>query len=354
MPQTLLTAILLFQHFKCKHPDLIVRKEILSEEISIMEKNSLIYVAGHRGMVGSSIVNQLKTRGYNNIITATSSELDLKDQDAVNKFFRSNNIDFVFLAAARVGGIKANIAHPAEFLYDNLMIQNNIYECCRKYEIKKLLFLGSSCIYPKDCPQPMKEEYLMTGPLEPTNEGYALAKIAGVKMALYYKQQYGLNTICPMPCNLYGANDHFDPENSHVLSALVKKFVDAVEEDSEKVVLWGTGVARREFLNVEDLSVALLFLMDTWNNPEIINIGWGEDISIRDLATLAAKKTGYYGQIEWDTSMPDGMLRKCMDISKIAALGFKPKIVLEDGITQMISDYKQIRKNQLTITSNNG
>lgn len=320
----------------------------MSEKISIMEKNSLIYVAGHRGMVGSSIVNQLKKQGYDNIVTAASSELDLKDQEAVTKFFRSNSIEFVFLAAAKVGGIKANIAHPAEFLYDNLMIQNNIFECCRKYSIKKLLFLGSSCIYPKDCPQPMKEEYLMTGPLEPTNEGYALAKIAGLKMAQYYNQQYGMNTICPMPCNLYGANDHFDPENSHVLSALVKKFVDAQEENLEKVVFWGTGVARREFLNVEDLSIALLFLMDKWDNPEIINIGWGNDISIRDLATIVAEKTGYNGQIGWDTSMPDGMLRKCMDISKITALGFKPKIALDDGITQMISDYKKIKKNPIS------
>jgi GDP-L-fucose synthase len=318
-------------------------------EVPIMEKNSLIYVAGHRGMVGSSIVNQLKRKGYNNIVTATSSELDLKNQTAVNTFFRSNNFDYVFLAAAKVGGIKANIAHPAEFLYDNLMIQNNIFECCRKYKIKKLLFLGSSCIYPRDCPQPMKEEYLMTGPLEPTNEGYALAKIAGLKMALYFHQQYGLNTICPMPCNLYGANDHFDPENSHVLSALVKKFVDAVEEDSEKVVLWGTGIARREFLNVEDLSAALIFLMNKWDNPEIINVGSGDDISISDLATIVAKKTSYNGQIEWDTSMPDGMLRKCMDISKITTLGFKPKINLEDGILQMINDYKKIKNTLLTI-----
>ncbi len=304
-------------------------------------------------MVGSSIISQLKKSGYNNIITATSNELDLKDRGAVDNFFRSNSIEYVFLAAAKVGGIKANISHPAEFLYDNLMIQNNIFECCRKYGIKKLLFLGSSCIYPKDCPQPMKEEYLMTGPLEPTNEGYALAKIAGLKMALYYNQQYGLNTICPMPCNLYGANDHFDPENSHVLSALVKKFVDAVEDDTKKVVLWGSGIARREFLNVEDLSVALLFLMEKWNHPEIINVGWGDDISIRDLATLVAKKTGYHGQIEWDTTMPDGMLRKCMDISKITALGFTPKITLDEGIIRMISDYKQIRKTQISIKPNN-
>jgi GDP-L-fucose synthase len=312
-----------------------------------MEKNSLIYVAGHRGMVGSSIVKQLKKEGYNNIITATSTELDLINQDAVNKFFHRNPIDFVFLAAAKVGGIKANIAHPAEFLYHNLMIQNNIYDCCRKYKIKKLLFLGSSCVYPKNCPQPMKEEYLMTGPLEPTNEGYALAKIAGLKMAFYYRQQYGMNTICPMPCNLYGSNDHFDPDNSHVLSALVRKFVDAVEEDSKRVILWGTGVAKREFLNVDDLSVALLFLMEIWDNPEIINIGWGDDISIRDLAGLIAKKTGYEGEIIWDTSIPDGMLRKCLDISKITSLGFKPKITLDEGITQMISYYKQIRNTQL-------
>jgi GDP-L-fucose synthase len=311
-----------------------------------MDKDSLIYVAGHRGMVGSAIVNQLKKQGYNNLITAMRNELDLKKPNAVDRFFRSAGIDYVFLAAAKVGGIKANITQPVEFLYDNLMIQNNIYECCRKYKIKKLCFLGSSCVYPKDCPQPMKEKYLMTGPLEPTNEGYALAKIAGIKMAIYYKKQYGLNTICPMPCNLYGANDHFDPENSHVLSALVKKFVDAVEENSEKVTLWGTGIARREFLNVEDLAVALLFLMEKWDNPEIINIGWGDDISIHDLANLIAEKTGFYGQIEWDTTMPDGMLRKCLDISKITQLGFIPKIPLNEGIIRMINDYKRIRKTQ--------
>jgi GDP-L-fucose synthase len=316
-----------------------------------MEKNSTIYVAGHRGMVGSSIVNKLKELGYKDILTATSSELDLKNQTDVDIFFRNSNIDFVFLAAAKVGGIKANISHQAEFLYDNLMIQNNIFAGCRKYKIKKLLFLGSSCVYPRDCPQPMKEEYLMTGPLEPTNEGYALAKIAGLKMALYYHDQYGLNTICPMPCNLYGPNDHFDPDNSHVLSALVKKIVDATEGHLDQVVLWGTGIARREFLNVTDLSEALLFLMENLENPDIINVGSGVDISIRDLASIVANKTNYNGKIVWDSTMPDGMLRKCLDISKITALGFKPKISLGVGISQMIDDYKQFRKNTLNTLS---
>lgn len=310
-----------------------------------MERDSLIYVAGHRGMVGSSIVNQLKNSGYENILTITSSDLDLRNQKQVVDFFRKNDIDIVFLAAARVGGIKANISHPAEFLYDNLMIQNNIFECSRRYNIKKLIFLGSSCVYPKDCPQPMKEEYLMTGPLEPTNEGYALAKIAGLKLAKYYKDQYGLHSICPMPCNLYGPNDHFDPDNSHVLAALVMKFVNAVEGDTGYVTLWGSGVAKREFMNVQDLASALLFLIERWDTPDIINIGCGYDISIKDLAELIAKKVGYRGDIIWDRTMPDGMYRKCLDISKITNLGFKPKITLDEGIKDMINDYKKLKAN---------
>jgi len=317
----------------------------MANEEYIMERDSLIYVAGHRGMVGSSIVNQLKNSGYENILTITSSDLDLRNQKQVVDFFRKNDIDIVFLAAARVGGIKANISHPAEFLYDNLMIQNNIFECSRRYNIKKLIFLGSSCVYPKDCPQPMKEEYLMTGPLEPTNEGYALAKIAGLKLAKYYKDQYGLHSICPMPCNLYGPNDHFDPDNSHVLAALVMKFVNAVEGDTGYVTLWGSGVAKREFMNVQDLASALLFLIERWDTPDIINIGCGYDISIKDLAELIAKKVGYRGDIIWDRTMPDGMYRKCLDISKITNLGFKPKITLDEGIKDMINDYKKLKAN---------
>lgn len=313
----------------------------------MMEKDSLIYVAGHRGMVGSAIVNQLRLSGYNNILTATSSDLDLRNQNSVSDFFKNHDIDIVFLAAAKVGGIKANITHPADFLFDNLMMQNNIFECCRINKIKKLIFLGSSCVYPKDCPQPMKEEYLMTGPLEPTNEGYALAKIAGLRMAQYYKEQYGLNSICPMPCNLYGPNDHFDPENSHVLSALVMKFVNAVEEDKDRVILWGSGIARREFLNVRDLASALLFLIERWDTPEIINVGCGYDLSIKELAIRIAKKVNYCGDISWDTTMPDGMLRKCLDITKLTNLGFKPQITLDEGITGMINDYKKIKANNL-------
>jgi GDP-L-fucose synthase len=312
-----------------------------------MEKDSPIYVAGHRGMVGSAILHKLATSGYRNILTATSDKLDLKNQAAVEHFFSNQDIDYVFLAAARVGGIKANITHPANFLYENLMIQSNVIESSRRFGIKKLIFLGSSCVYPKDCPQPMKEEYLMTGPLEPTNEGYALAKIAGLKMAFYYQKEFGLKSICPMPCNLYGPNDHFDPDNSHVLSALVMKFVDAVEDNKEKVVLWGTGIARREFLNVKDLAEALLFLVENWDSPEIINVGSGSDVSIKELASLISAQVGYSGNIEWDSTMPDGMLRKCLDVSKLERLGFKPKISLEEGIKDMISDYKKFKNSEL-------
>lgn len=294
-------------------------------------------------MVGSTILRLLESEGYRNIVTATSKEVDLRDSHQVKHFFEENTPEYIFLAAAKVGGIQANSKYPANFLYDNLMIQNNIIHNSYQFKVKKLLFLGSSCIYPRECPQPMKEEYLMTGLLEPTNEAYAIAKIAGLKMAQYYYQQYGLQTICPMPCNLYGLNDSFDPENSHVLSALVKKFIDAVDEDKKEIVLWGTGAARREFLHVEDAAKVCLYLMKTWNSPEIINVGSGEDISIKDLAKQIAQKADYNGKIKWDTTMPDGMLRKCLDISKIKSLGFRPSISLDKGIDLQIKEYRGLK-----------
>jgi len=306
-----------------------------------MKTEDKIYVAGHRGMVGSAIVRALNRNGYNNLVVATRKELDLKEKNKVEEFFSKENPDYVFIAAAKVGGIQANIKSPVEFLYDNLSIQNNILYCCNLFNTKKVIFLGSSCIYPAKCPQPMKEEYLMTGPLEPTNEGYAIAKIAGLKLAQYYSQEYGLSCLCPMPCNLYGYNDSFDPVNSHVLSALVKKFVDAVDSNQKSVSMWGTGRARREFLHVDDLADALLFLVQHWNLSDIINVGSGTDISIYDLAMLIAQKVNYQGTINWDTTMPDGMIRKCLDVSKLTSMGFKPKISLDNGIENVIHDYKE-------------
>ena len=302
-----------------------------------------IYVAGHRGMVGSAIVRELKNRGYANIITASHAQLDLCNQDEVNDFFAEHTPGCVFIAAARVGGINANRLHPAEFLYENTMIQSNLLHACCTYKTKKVVFLGSSCIYPRECPQPMREEYLLTGPLEPTNEGYALAKICGIKMAQYYHQQYGMDVLCPQPCNLYGTNDHFDLENAHVLAALVKRFVDAKMNDVAKITLWGTGSARREFLHVEDFARALMLLLEKWDRPDIINVGSGTDISIRDLAYKIRNVVEYKGDVVWDSSMPDGMPRKCMDITHLESMGFYPEITLDDGIVSMIQQYKEIK-----------
>jgi GDP-L-fucose synthase len=305
-----------------------------------INKSSKIYVAGHRGMVGSAIVRELKKRGYEKILTASHGQLDLCNQISVNDFFKNNIPDCVFIAAARVGGINANRSHPAEFLYENCMIQSNLLHASWEYGTKKVIFLGSSCIYPRMCTQPMKEEYLLTGPLEPTNEGYALAKISGIKMAQYYHQQYGIDILCPVPCNLYGTNDHFDLETAHVLAALIKRFVDAKENGDSTITLWGTGSARREFLHVDDFSRALMLLMEKWEKPDIINVGSGMDISIRDLAFMIKDKVGFNGEIIWDTSMPDGMPRKCMDITTIKNLGFLPAVSLEDGIISMIEQYR--------------
>jgi GDP-L-fucose synthase len=308
-----------------------------------MDKSSKIFIAGSRGMVGSSIKRLLENQGYKNIITASKGELDLRGQVAVKDFLSKTKPEYVILAAAKVGGINANIENPAIFLYDNLCIQNNVIHYSYETGVKKLIFLGSSCIYPKECPQPMKEEYLLTGKLEPTNEGYALAKIAGLKMCEGYFKQYNFKSISLMPCNLYGPNDSFDLQHSHVLSALVKRFTDAKDQNLPEITLWGTGIAKREFMHVNDLAEATLFMIENYDSIDFINIGWGEDISIKDLAELIASKVGYKGQLIWDSTKPNGMLRKCMDVSQMKALGYSPKISLEQGLDEMIAIYNSLK-----------
>ena len=311
-----------------------------------MEKNSSIYIAGHRGMVGSALLRLLEREGFNNLLCRTHNELDLMDQIQVRHFFAETRPEYVVLAAAKVGGIQANIDNPATFLLDNLLIQNNVIESAFKSGVKKLVFLGSSCIYPKECSQPMKEEYLLTGKLEPTNEGYAIAKIAGIKLLDGFRKEHGFNSISLMPCNLYGPNDSFDLKHSHVLSALVKRFSDAVEENVPEIVLWGTGEARREFMHVDDMARATKYMMDNYNDTEFINIGPGDDISIKDLALMIARLTFFQGNILWDESKPNGMMKKCMDVTRMENLGFKTEIILETGIKQMIEIYKNIKSEQ--------
>ncbi|MCF4113933.1 MULTISPECIES: GDP-L-fucose synthase family protein [Dethiosulfovibrio] len=302
------------------------------------------YVAGHRGMAGSAIVRALEDRGAKDIITKTHRELDLLDQRATEDFFRANRPEVVILAAARVGGIGANIADPYGFLYENLQIQNNVINGAAANGVKKLVFLGSSCIYPRECPQPMKEEYLLTGPLEPTNEGYALAKIAGLRLVQYLSRQYGIKGLSVMPCNLYGPGDSFHPDHSHVIAALVRRFVEAKREKAPAITLWGTGSARREFLHVDDMARAVTLLMDVWDSPEIINLGSGEDISIKGLAEEIKKAVAYDGEILWDSSKPDGMPIKRLDVSKLRGLGFEPRIPLSEGIARMIDQYEKLRE----------
>jgi GDP-L-fucose synthase len=302
-----------------------------------------VFVAGSNGMVGSAVVRLLSTNSKYDIVVRNRKELDLLDSIAVSNFFAVEKIDIVILAAAKVGGIQANMTKPGQFLFENLQIQNNVIHQAYLNNVKKLVFLGSSCIYPKECPQPMKEDYILTGKLEPTNEGYAIAKIAGLKMCEVYKKQYGFDSISLMPCNLYGPNDSFDLQHSHVLSALVKRFSDAVANGLDEITLWGTGIAKREFMHVDDLAKALVFLMENYHDAEMINVGTGTDISIKELAELIADKAGFKGTISWDASKPDGMLKKCMDVSKLNALGFKPEITLSDGIDQMINIYKTIK-----------
>ncbi|MCK4981730.1 MAG: GDP-L-fucose synthase, partial [Victivallaceae bacterium] len=298
----------------------------------MITKDAKIFIAGHRGMVGSAIMRKFEAEGYTDLITRTRQELDLCRQDAVEKFYAEEKPEYVIAASAKVGGIKANMEHKAEFLLKNTQIQNNLIYQAYVHGVKKFCFLGSSCIYPAKSPQPIKEEYLLTGPLESTNEGYAIAKIAGYKLGFYLHEQYDFNAISLMPCNLYGTNDHFDYNNSHVLSALVRRFCDAIDEGVKSVTCWGTGIARREFLHVDDMADAAYFLMQNWDDPEFINVGSGTDISIKELAELIAKLTGFNGDIEWDGSKPDGMLLKRMDVSKLNNTGWKPKISFEDGI----------------------
>lgn len=312
-----------------------------------MDKNYKIYVAGHQGMVGSAVMRLLQKEGFNNLVFRTLQELDLRNSQDVEQFFQSEKPDIVVLAAAKVGGINANSKYPADFLYDNLCIQNNVIRQAYLNGVKKLCFLGSSCIYPRECNQPMKEEYLLTGPLEPTNEGYAIAKLAGYKLACYYSMQYGMNTISLMPCNLFGKNDDFNLETCHVMSALVRRFVDAVEDNIREITLWGTGVALREFLNVEDVARAVLFLLEKRDSPEFLNVGTGLEVTIKDLALKIAEKTGFKGEIHWDASKPDGMLRKCLDVSKIKSMGWEPTISLNQGIDMLIEEYKTVRKNYI-------
>jgi len=303
-----------------------------NDNITFMEKNSKIYLAGHRGLVGSAISRKLRAEGYNNLVLKTKDELDLMDQSAVALFFKKTKPEYVFLAAAKVGGILANNTYPAQFIYENLQIQNNIIHQSYLNGVKKLLFLGSSCIYPRECPQPIKEEYLLTGPLEPTNEPYALAKIAGLKMCQSYNRQYGTNFISVMPTNLYGPNDNFDLDDSHVLPALIRKFHEGKINSSPTVVVWGTGSPKREFLHIDDLADACVFLMNNYNDSEIINIGTGVDITIKKLAELIKNIIDYKGEINWDTTKLDGTPRKLLDVSKVESLGWRHKIDLRQGL----------------------
>jgi GDP-L-fucose synthase len=304
-----------------------------------MDIQDKIYIAGHRGMVGSALVRKLEKEGFTNIIFRTSSELDLRNQVAVNALFEKERPDHVFLAAAKVGGILANNTYRAEFIYDNLMVQCNVLQAACLAGVKKLLFLGSSCIYPKLAPQPLKEEYMLTGLLEPTNEPYAIAKIAGIKMCDAYRSQYGCNFISVMPTNLYGPNDNYDLDNSHVLPALIRKFHEAKLSGEPEVVLWGSGRPRREFLHVDDLADACYFLMQRYDEPGLINIGTGEDIEIIELARLVKKIVGYDGEIKHDLSKPDGTPRKLMDVSKLHKMNWKARISLEDGISRVYEDF---------------
>jgi GDP-L-fucose synthase len=306
-----------------------------------MKPSSHIYVAGHQGLVGSAIVRALRARGYDNLALRTHEELNLRDCAAVSRFFASEKPQYVFLAAAKVGGILANDTYPAEFIRDNLQIQTSVIEAARQAGVKKLLFLGSSCIYPREAPQPIKEEYLLTGPLEPTNAPYAIAKIAGILMCQAYARQYGCNFVSVMPTNLYGPGDNYELQSAHVMAALIRKFVEARQERAASVTVWGSGTPRREFLHVDDLADACLFLMQNYDSSKIINIGTGSDLSVRELASLIQEIVGFEGEIRFDRSKPDGTPRKLLDVSKMTKLGWKPKIPLDEGVRMAVASYER-------------
>ena len=304
-----------------------------------MNKNDKIFVSGHKGLVGSSLIRNLAKLGYTNILTVEKNVVDLRNQQLVDKWFLENKPDYVFLAAAKVGGIHANNVYPADFIYDNLQIQNNTINACHVNKVKKLMFLGSVCIYPKYAPVPVKEEYLLTGELEPTNISYAISKIAGIKQCQAFRKQYNDNFISVMPCNLYGANDNFHPENSHVLPALLRRFHEAKLNNLNEVVCWGDGSARREFMNVEDVSDACIFLMNSYDSSEIINIGYGEDYSIKEIVEIIKDVVDYKGNIIWDTTKPNGTPKRLLDSTKIFNLGWKPKVELHDGLKETYDWY---------------
>ena len=306
-----------------------------------IEKTSRIYVAGHRGLVGSGVVRALERQGYANVLCRTHAELDLTDQLAVRNFFKVERPDAVILAAARVGGIHANSTRPALFIRDNLLIQDNVIDAAHRHGVSKLLFLGSSCIYPKLAPQPIKEEYLLTGPLEPSNEWYAIAKIAGIKMCQAYRREHGFNAISLMPTNMYGPGDNFDALNSHVLPALIRRFHEAKLRGDESVVVWGSGTPRREFLHVDDLSDAIVYLLQSYDDEPIVNVGWGKDVTIRELAEMVMSAVGYQGTLRFDPTKPDGTPRKLLDVSRLTSLGWQPRIGLKDGIEQTYAWFRE-------------
>ena len=305
-----------------------------------LEKNLKVYVSGHMGLVGAGLLKCFNENGFKNILVRTRGDLDLSSSKAVDAFFEKNKPDITVIAAAKVGGIAANMNAPVEFLVENLQIQNNLLLACHNHNVAKTLFLGSSCIYPRDCKQPMREEYFMTGQLEPTNESYAIAKIAGIRLAQAMNQQYGTKIICLLPCNIYGPNDHFDLERSHVVSALVKRFIEAKRDNLDSVKLWGDGSARREFLHVDDLANACMFLLENVDSSELLNVGSGEDLSIKELAQMIAQVTGYQGKLQWDTSKPNGMPQKLLDVSKLRHLGWFHKIDMLDGLKTVVKDFE--------------
>jgi GDP-L-fucose synthase len=306
-----------------------------------LSQSSRIYVAGHRGLVGSAVVRALQQQGYGNLVLRSHHELDLTNQAAVREFFDAERPEAVIMAAARVGGIHANNSQPALFIRDNLLIQDNVIDASHRSGVGKFVFLGSSCIYPKLSPQPIKEEYLLTGPLEPTNEWYAIAKIAGVKMCQAYRREFGFNAISLMPTNLYGPGDNFDLQNSHVLPALIRRFHEAKVRGDESVTVWGTGTPRREFLHVDDLADAVLYLLHTYDGEPIVNIGWGQDVTIRELAEIVMSAIGYSGRLHFDSSKPDGTPRKLLDVTRLSDLGWKPRIPLENGIERTYAWFKE-------------